>query len=59
MSTVTTLANGLPEAVHAARASLDDSLPDVTSSRLVELLERRATRCLELLHGKVVDARDH
>jgi serine/threonine-protein kinase HipA len=51
-STVSTLAGGLPDAVHLARASVDDSLPDVIGCRFVELLERRSTRCLELLQSK-------
>ena len=59
VSTVTMLASGLPDAVHAARDSLDHSLSDVLGSRLVELLERRSRRCVELLHGKVVTGRGH
>ncbi len=59
MSTVTALASGLPAAVHAASASLDDSFPDMITSRFVELLERRSERCLGLLRHKAVTRRGH
>jgi serine/threonine-protein kinase HipA len=50
LSTVTALAQRLPEAAHTATASLEDQ--SATVARFAELMERRAARCLAALDGK-------
>jgi serine/threonine-protein kinase HipA len=52
VATVHTMVQRLPDAVHVASASLEDH--STTTARFVELMERRAARCVAALDGKKV-----